>query len=184
MPRPVSRSLCLRTNALDHPNGAKNARSWNSHPRPFRLHPMSRGPRVDTCRRRSRRAGAARPSFQRTPVTGVARAQTRDPTAHNAPGIGRISSVVVAPVAGRWRERRERSRAAVCGTAIGPSPASGFVAEQAYAEPDSPSAARFQSLEVAEYWARGLHRSRDQVQRLRNRHQIELGPRQPGVSRA
>ena len=73
--------------------------------------------------------------------------------------------------------------AAVCGTAIGPSPASALVAEQAYAEPLALGGALSApgSGAVLGSWR---HRSRDQVQRLRNRHQTELGLRQLGVSRA
>ena len=58
------------------------------------------------------------------------------------------------------------------------------VAEQAYAEPLALGGALFQFLEVAQYWGSWRHCGRDQVQRLRNRHHIELGPRQRGVSRA
>jgi hypothetical protein len=57
-----------------------------------------------------------------------------------------------------WRSRRMRSR--------------------------SPSAAHFSVPGSGAVWGSWRHRGWDQVQRLRNRHQIELGPRQRGVSRA
>ena len=63
-------------------------------------------------------------------------------------------------------------------------PASALVAaEQAYAEPLALGGALSVpgSVAVLGSWR---HRSRDQVHRLRNRHRIELGPRQLGVSRA
>jgi hypothetical protein len=57
-----------------------------------------------------------------------------------------------------WRSRRMRSR--------------------------SPSAAHISVPGSGAVWGSWRHRGWDQVQRLRNRHQIELGPRQRGVSRA
>jgi len=63
------------------------------------------------------------------------------------------------------RHARSSCRAAVCGTAIGPPPASALVAEQAYAEPLALGGALSVpgSGAVLGSWR---HRSRDQVQRL------------------
>ena len=138
--------------------------------------PIDLRPADSYSRRFKTRARAPRLATQSCELDDVQASRAPEVALMLRPGVARVSRAVdhtrgrrperqcAARRLGRrrrvlwWRSRRMRSR--------------------------SPSAAHFSVPGSGAVLGSWRHRGRDQVQRLRNRHQIELGPRQRGVSRA